>query len=169
MTFNLMLPILAQGRALESSISCFSMFTFLAALAAFLFNMALPISSALKLALEQRHIAGPLVLANLTLAEVSSILNGTPPTHSKGLELVLATATSLEDQQLEILRNMSLADETEVMRVAERATRGLLLALNDCSTMPHPSTPVPNPVEPQRCEHCGALRLPTEAELQGCS
>jgi hypothetical protein len=60
--------------------------------------MALPISSALKLALEQRHIAGPLALANLTLDEVIGFLewDTANPLH-EGLELVLATAISLED------------------------------------------------------------------------
>ena len=69
------------------------MFTFLAALAAFIFNMARPISSALKLALEQRHIAEPLVLANLTVDEVVGILewDNANPLHEE-LELVLATA-----------------------------------------------------------------------------
>ena len=77
--------------------------------------MALPMSSALKLALEQRHIAEPLVLANLTRDEVIGILgwDNANPLHEE-LELVLATAISLENRQLRDLVHMTIEQETDM-------------------------------------------------------
>jgi hypothetical protein len=91
--------------------------------------MALPMSSALKLALEQRHIAEPLVLASLTRDEVIGILgwDNANPLHEE-LELVLASAISLENRQLRDLVHMTIEQETDnhEMNFAFRILVGLL-------------------------------------------
>jgi hypothetical protein len=137
MTFNRLSPILAQGRVLEASIFVFPCHISCRTSGIHMHHGATDIIGAQAgiEAATHRWIPGACQL-DTGRGLWYSKWDTANPLH-EGLELVLATAISLEDQQLETLMNMSLADETQVMRSAERAACGLLFGDIDNSSSKH--------------------------------